>query len=157
MAVNISERVTNNWPLTEAKLAADADVGYADLKKAAIDDAKREVYGTSTVPSESDIPDIVAAWIGDKATIMLIPVAKEWYAINYYRSQSNDRGDNVDRYDIMRVLDGLKTELQRDCDENWSEVQELVGKNAAQVAVPTVSHDGTIINPTARAVNRGWF
>lgn len=157
MSISISQRITNNWPSTEAKLTGDTGIDYATAKTDAINDAKREAYGTATPPSEGDMEEIVAAWIGDKATIMLIPLAKDWYAINWYQRQDNTRGDTVQRYDIMAVLDGLRSELQRDCDANWPEVQELVGKNVAQVAVPTVSHEGPIVDATARAVARGLF
>lgn len=155
MSVNISQHVTNNWPSTEALLEADTGIDYAAIKSAEIAAAKRDVYGTATAPAEADIPDIVAEWIGDRATVRLIPVGKEWYAINRYRSKSNRAGDTLSNYDLIAMLDGLRDELQAACAEAWPEVEELVGSSVTPVSVPAVSHEGAMLDPTARALERG--
>jgi len=155
MAIDISQHVTNNWPKTEALLSADSDIDYATAKTAAIARAKRDVYGTATPPAEADLEEIVAEWIGDKATIYVIPLGREYYSLERYRQSNNPRGENVTRYDLLQMLDGLKAELEAVCAAAWSEVEEIVGSSVAPVAVPQVDHDGPLLNATDRALARG--
>lgn len=155
MSIDISTHVTNNWPSTEALLEEDTGIDYAAIKTAEIAAAKRDAYGTATVPAEADIPDIVAEWIGDRATVRLIPVGKEWYAINRYRSKSNRAGDTLSNYDLIAMLDSLRDELVADCAAAWPEVEELVGSSVTPVTVPAVSHEGGLLDSTARALARG--
>ena len=42
--MTISERITDNWPVTEATLSAEVS-GYEDIKLRAIARAARELYG----------------------------------------------------------------------------------------------------------------
>lgn len=155
MSIDISQHVTNNWPSTEALLEADTDIDYALAKDAAIAAAKRDAYGTATVPAEADIPDIVAEWIGDKTTIRLILLGKEWYSLNRYRSKGNRAGDTLSNYNLLEMLDGLRDELETTCAQAWPEVEDLVGSSVTPVAVPAVSHEGAMLDATARALARG--
>ncbi len=155
MAVDLSQRITNNFPRTEAGLQAEDSLDYAQAKGDAIAEAKRKAYGRTTVPSESDIPDIVGEWIADQATIKLIPIAKEHYSLDRYRSKSTNRGENVQHYDLIRMLDGLRDELEADCARKWPLVEDLIGSSAAPSEVPQVSTADLILDPVDRALLRG--
>ena len=155
MAIDISQRITNCFPRTEAELQAEESIDYAQAKLDAISEAKRKAYGRTTVPSESDIPDIVGEWIADQATIRLIPVAKEHYSLDRYLSKNTNRGENVRQYDLLRMLDGLRDELEQDCAEKWTLVEDLIGSSAAPTDLPQVSTADLIVDPVARAVLRG--
>jgi hypothetical protein len=155
MAIDISQRITNTWPRTEAELTAETDIDYAQAKLDAIAEAKRKAYGRTTVPSESDIPDVVGEWIADQATIRLVPVAKEHYSLERFQSKSTNRGENVQHYDLMRMLDNLRDELEAECAEKWSLVEDLVGSSAAPSELPEVSTAGLIVDPYDQALLRG--
>ena len=155
MAVDIAQHITNNWPRTESLLVVDDNIDYLAAKAAAIASAKRKAYGTTAVPSESNIPDLVAEWIADAATIMLIPIGKEHYALNRYRSKNNDAGENVSHFDYLGLLDDLRKELAQECAERWPKVEDLIGKSFAPHAEPEVSTDGILLDPVNRAWNRG--
>lgn len=155
MAIDISQRITNSWPRTEALLAEDTNIDYPAAKAAAIASAKRKAYGTATVPADADIPDLVGEWIADTATIALIPVGKEHYALTRYRSKNNQAGENISNYDPLRLLDDLKKELERECAERWPRVEDSIGKSFNPRAVPDVSTDGMLLDPVTRAWNRG--
>jgi hypothetical protein len=155
MAIDISQRITNNWPRTDAALTADSDIDYATAKTDAIAEAKRRAYGRTTVPSESDIPDIVGEWIADQATIKLIPIAKEHYSLKRYLSKSTNRGENEQQYNLMSMLDGLRQELEGDCARKWPLVQDLIGSASAPSEVPAVSTADLIVDPVDRALLRG--
>jgi len=155
MAIDISQRITNNFPRTEAALQAETSIDYAQAKLAAIAEAKRKAYGRTTVPSESDIPDVVGEWVADQATVKLIPVAKEHYSLERYLSKNTTRGENVRQYDLLRMLDGLREELEQDCAGKWSLVEDLIGSSAAPTDVPQVSTAGLIVDPYDRALLRG--
>jgi len=154
MAVDISAEITRNWPETEAKLTAEPSVGYSTQKTAAIARAKRDAYGTATIPAEASIPDAVAYWIADKATIYLIPLAKQYYAIHERVSDSKENA-NFTYYNKVALLDGLRKELETACAENWETVQDLVGASGDADEIPAVSTDGMAIDPLARAGQRG--
>lgn len=155
MAIDIDQRITDNWPRTDAALVADSTIDYATAKTNAVSRAKREAYGTSTVPSEADIPDLVGEWIADKSTIRLIPVAKEFYAHSRYRTKSNPQGENVGYYDFLRMLDDLQSELDADCAANWPLVENLIGSSSLPNETPAVSVEGMMLDPVTRAQLRG--
>jgi len=155
MAIDISQRITNNFPQTEAELEAEDSIDYARAKTDAIAEAKRKAYGRTTVPSESDIPDVVGEWVADQATIKLIPLAKEHYSLGRYLSKNNTRGENVRQYDLLRMLDGLREELEQDCAGKWTLVEDLIGSSAAPTDVPQVSTADLIVDPLDRALLRG--
>lgn len=154
MAVDISAEITRNWPQTEAKLATEEDADYATQKAAAIGRAKTEAYGDLTVPAEASIPDRVAYWIADRATIYLISVGKEYYAIQERKSTTKE-GATVTHYDKVAMLEGLRRELEEACNEGWATVQELVGASGEEDAIPAISTDGMYVDPVTRAMNRG--
>lgn len=155
MAVDISQLITNNFPRTEVALIADTDIDYAQAKTDAIARAKRKAYGSATVPAEADIEDIVGEWVADQATILLIPVAKEHIAYTRNLQQSNRQGENINRYNLLRMLDKLKAELEVDCAEKWPLVEDLIGSSALPAAVPEVSVEGMPFDPVQRAWARG--
>lgn len=152
---DIEQLVTDNFPKTEAEMLADDSFDYLQAKRNAIERAGEQAYGKQTVPDEADIPDVVARWIADRATIRLIPIAKEHYSLERYLSTSTNRGENVRRYDLLRMLDGLRKELEADCLQLWPRVEDLIGSSAAPTAVPQVSTAGTMIDPVARTLLRG--
>lgn len=155
MAVDISRRITNHFPRTEALLQADTDIDYQTAKVDAIADAKIELYGETTVPSEADIVDIIRMQIADLATIALVPLAKNHYAHERYRGKSNREGENVEYYDLLDMLDELKRDLENDISDRQAAVDNAIGSSAKPRSVPGVSHDGPMVNPTTRALLRG--
>jgi len=155
MSIDLVQRITNNFPKTEAELLAEETIDYAQAKTDAIAEAKRKVYGRATVPSESDIPDIVGEWIADQATIRLIPIAKEHFSLDRYLSKNTTRGENVRQYDLLRMLDSLRDELEQDCAEKRTLVEDLVGSSSAPTELPQVSTAGLIVDPYDRALLRG--
>lgn len=155
MSIEISEAITLNWPETESKLLAETTVEFVTQKANAIARAKREVYGSESVPDdESDIPDKIAYWIADKATTFLIPLAKQYYAIHERQSDSKE-GATLSYYDKVQLLDGLRVELEGRCSEAWEDVQDLVGSSDDEDEIPAISTDGMMIDPVNRAANRG--
>jgi len=163
MAVDISAEVTRNWPQTEGKLSAASELDYAAEKVKAIARAKRDAYGRQTVPTdESDIHEIIAYWIADKATIYLIPLAIEYYSIKEHISTAKE-GATLTHYDKITALQKLKGELEAACARGWDEVlalaqptigdTNLVGQQTMNT--PEVSVDGLLIDPFSRALNRG--
>ena len=155
MPVEIGQRITDAWPKTEALLVAATDIDYETAKDNAISWAKREAYGSNTVPDEADIPDMIAEWIADKAVIRLVPMAKEFYALTRDRSKSNQQGEQRSSYDLLQMLDDLKAVLVAECASNWPKVEDLVGKSMSPQSSPSVSTDGLTIDPFTRALARG--
>lgn len=155
MAVDISRRITNHFPRTEALLQADTDIDYATAKTDAIADSKIELYGETTVPSESDMVDVIRMQVADLATIALIPLAKNHYAHERQRSKSNREGENVQYYDLLDMLDELKADLENDVADRQTAVDNAIGSSSKPRSVPGVSHDGPMVNPTTRALLRG--
>jgi hypothetical protein len=155
VAIDISHRITNHFPRTEAALSADSAIDYSQAKDDAIAEAKRKLYGTATVPAEADLPDVVGEQIADLATIALIPISKEHYAIVRYRRKSNSQGENVEQYDLISLLDDLADDLRAACAERADDVEELVGKASSPTTLPQVSVNGLIVNPYDRALARG--
>ena len=163
MAVDISAEVTRIWPQTEGKLEAADELDYAAEKAKAIARAKRDAYGRQTVPStESNIPEIVAYWIADKATVYLVPLAIEYYQIKERLSTSKE-GATLTHYDKVAALQKLKAELEAACAKAWDEVLALaqpttgdtdrVGRQSMDI--PSVSVDGLLVDPATRALDRG--
>jgi len=155
MAIDISAEITSYWPQTEAKLTAEGDVAYATQKAAAVARAKVDVYGTvAAVPAEASIPDRVAIWVAKKATTYLIPLAKEYYGLQYRRSVAQ-QGATTTHYDMLAMLDGLREELEADCAAERDEILDLAGASTGAGGVPATSYDGMLIDPVARAAERG--
>lgn len=155
MAIDISHRITNHFPRTEAALSADSTIDYGQAKDAAIAEAKRKLYSTATVPADADLEDIVGEQIADLATVSLLPIAKEHYTLTRYRRKSNSQGENVEQYDLVALLDALTEDLRAACAERADDVEELVGKASSPTTLPVVSVDGLILNPYDRALARG--
>jgi len=159
MAVDIAAEITRNWPETEAKLLAQEAVDYVAQKAAAVRRAKHEAYGTNTIPDdEADIPNTVGYWIADRATVLLIPLAKQYYAIHERLSDAKE-GASLNYYNKIQLLDGLRQELETACAEKWEDVQSLVGSLSDEDEIPTISVDGLLVDPATRAYNRdrGWL
>ena len=163
MAIDISAEVTRNWPQTEGKLGAAGELDYAAEKVKAIARAKRNAYGRQAVPAdESGIPEIVAYWIADKATIYLISLAVEYYSIKEHISTAKE-GATLTHYDKITALQKLKAELEAACARGWDEVLALaqpttgdsdrVGRQT--INIPSVSVDGLLVDPATRAMDRG--
>ena len=156
----VSELVTANFPLTDAKLAAYTDIDYATVKTTMIDRAKRDLYGVGvTVPTEVSIPDVALYWIADKATLYLIPVAKDYY-MNQTRLSDSKENANFSYYDRIRALDTLAGELQTALAKNHGDALDAIDDSDAPEAyesAPEVSVDGLLLDPTGRAYYRGAF
>jgi hypothetical protein len=155
MAVDISTAVTNVWPRTESILTGGDGVSeYEAAKAAAIARAKRALYGTATVPSEDDIPEVVADWIVDQAVVYLIPLAQDYYMTKRRVSDSKE-GANITYYNILQQLDRLRGELEASLAANKQAALEAISSSTVDDAVPQVSTDGLAVDPLARAMTRG--
>jgi len=155
MAIDISARITSNFPRTEVELRSDSNVDYPSLKLQAIARAKEAAYGGATPPSEDDMPDIVGSWIADRATVYLIPAARERYALDYARNKSRPGGESEGRYDLLELLDGLKEELTAECADRWPLVVDTIGDTAGPEDTPKVSNAGPMVRSRTRALYRG--
>lgn len=154
MAVDVSAEVTRTWPTTETTLSADADVNYATQKGLAISRAERALYGSATVPSESDIPEVAGYWIADQAVVFLIPLAKDYY-MNKQRVSDAKEGATITYYDKVRALERLRTELEAALAGGRQAALDAI--DGAEVAddVPAVSVAGLAVDPLARGMARG--
>lgn len=157
--MTISSRITRNFPITEGKLAASSEIDYASLKDDAITDAKRALYGDGvTVPSESDIPDVAQSWIADKATLLLIPVAIDFYMQTV--TSISKEGATTSYHDKVAALRALERELKATLAENLEKAKDAIDAADAPEqtdAAPAVSVDGLLVDATVRAFYRGAF
>jgi hypothetical protein len=155
VAVDISALVTANWPTTEALLEADSDINYAVRKADVIARAKRSLYVGKSVPSsEDDIPEEAGYWIADKATVLLIRLARSWYAENSQLAENKD-GANIEWHDRIAMLDGLKAELEAELRETLEYAQDAIDAQEVTENVPAVSSKGMAVDPLGRAMQRG--
>ncbi len=157
--MTIAQAIADNWPTTDAILTEKLS-GYAEMKARAIDRAIRELYGAGNVPaSENLIPAVAANWVADKATIFLIPAAKDYYAAHTRLSDSKE-SMTVRHHDRLAMLDQLKLELEGDClkhkDAALDAIDALEAPERAP-AVPAVSTTGLLLDPTIRSYERGPF
>jgi hypothetical protein len=153
----ISDLVTAVFPITEAKLESAVEFTYATLKANAIARAKRALYRTATVPDEDDIPEVAQYWIADRAVLFLIPVAKDFYMVKERLADSKENA-NINYYDKVAELDGLKTELEAACKAGLDDALDAIDASSAPEAVksaPAVSTAGLLVDPTQRAFARG--
>lgn len=155
MGIDISQRITDYWPVTESLLTVDATITYATSKANAIASAKRAVYGTATVPAESDIPSLIGEYIADQATLRLIPLARDWYTINRPESKDTGRGERINYHSPMDALGDLKAYLEAVCAERAPLIEDTIGTSLRKKPTPKVSYDGMIVNPYDRALVRG--
>ncbi len=154
--MTISERIADNWPVTEATLSSEV-TGYGAIKLRAIARATRELYGSAV--AEADVPDGALQWIADKATVYLIPVGIDYYADQYRKSDSKD-GMTVTYYDRVEQLKSLRSELEADCLSTLKAVLDEIDSPSAPESVPSVpavSTEGLLVDPTARAHERGVY
>lgn len=154
MAVDISAEITGTFPTTEVSLAADTDIDYAGSKTRAIARAKRALYGTRTVPAEANIPETAGYWISDKATILLIPLAIDWY-MNKQRVSDAKEGMTVTYHNKVNALQKLLAELEASLAENKQAALEAIDSEVRGDDVPAASFKGMAIDPLDRAMNRG--
>lgn len=168
MAVDISQAITNNWPVTEKTVlnASDPTVkppvasdyyDYATAKTAAIAKAKRKLYGDAAVPVEASIPEIAADWIADQATVYLIPVAIDFYMVLHRRSDSKDEA-NFTYYDKAQELKDFRDELEGELAKNKDEALDAIDDSDAPenyTSTPSVSTAGLYVDPMTRATVRG--
>lgn len=158
--MTIAALVTNNFPVTDAALAAYTGINYATAKTGAIDRAKRDLYGVGiTVPAEADIPDTAQYWIADKATLYLIPVAIDYY-MNQHRLSDSKENANLSYYDKVTALRDLEAELKAATSRTLADAKDAIDSGEAPEATessPSVSVDGLLLDPTTRAFYRGPF
>ncbi len=154
MAIDIASEVTGAFPMTEAALLADDTITYAEEKVRAIARAKRALYGKRTIPDAADIPDEAAYWIADKAVMLLIPVATDFYMVMQRLSDSKE-GTNFTYYNKVTRLERLRTELEASSVAGKSTAIESIDASNDADDVPAVSHRGMVIDPMVRAFSRG--
>ena len=155
MVVVIADEVTRTWPTTEGKLTAASETDYATEKTKAIERAKRELYGgTAALPAEADIQDVAKYWIADRAVLFLIPMARDYYALKRRLSDAKE-GATTQFYDLLRALDALEDQLNRDVAQNKSDALDAIGATSEADDVPAVSTAGMMIDPMQTAMWRG--
>lgn len=157
--MTISSRITRNFPITEGKLSAATDIAYRDLKADAIADASRALYGDGvTLPGESSIPDVAQSWIADKATLLLIPTAIDFY-MQTMTSISKENA-TTSYYDKVATLRQLEAELKAALAATLDKALTAIAATSAHESMdmtPAVSVAGLLLNPTSRASRRGLF
>jgi len=152
----IADRIGYIWPVTESKLS-DTVTGYPDIRDNAVRRATAELYGTVTPPEEAEIPDIAQDWIADRACLMLIPVAVDFY-MNYGRQADTKEGATISYLDKLGPLENLKRELTEAVAANRDAALDAIDAAKAPERVtttPAVSIGGMMIDPWARAYTRG--
>ena len=154
MAVSIAAEVTRIWPTTEATLNADSTVDYLPAKDRAVARAKLDLYGSRTIPSEADIPDLAAYWIADQAAVHLIPLAIDYY-MSKQRISDSKENTTVTYYNKVRALQGLRTELETSLVANRQTALETIDTTVRGDDVPAVSTQGMAVDPILRAMWRG--
>lgn len=170
MAVDISQAITDIWPVTEYTLLHTEDLeaddpldsdafGYATAKTNAIAKAKTNLYGDGvSVPAEASIPEVAAYYIADQAVVYLCSFAIDFYMIQHRLSDSKDDA-NFSFYDKAAELRQLKSELMADMAKVKDDVLDSINDADAPEAYsssPSVSTDGLIIDPANRARRRGY-
>jgi len=154
MSVDISAQVTSIFPTTENSLLADAAIDYAAEKVKAISRAKRQLYGSRTVPAEADIPEVAAYWVSDQAAVYLIPLAIDWY-MNKSRISDNKENMTITYHNAVTALEKLRDELAAALSLHKQDALEAIDTAVRGVDVPAVSVQGMAIDPLARAMARG--
>jgi len=158
--MTISALITAIWPVTDSKLAADTTIDYATAKTNAIARAKRSLYGTADIPpDEGDIGERARDWIADKATLFLIPVARDWYMNNTRQSDSKENA-SISYYDRLAALNQLEAELKASVNENLEDALDDIDASDAPESLdvtPAVSVEGLLFDPTGRAYYRGPY
>lgn len=156
----IAELITDNWPVTEALLAAATGVtGFSNIKSRATARATQDLYGASMPASEDDIPELARRWIADKATLYLIPTATDFYASKTRLSDSKE-GMTVSYHDRVAILRDLRAELEEACAKALPAALDAIDAATAPErvsAVPAVSVAGLLVDPTTRALGRWPF
>lgn len=161
MAVILEDEVAANLGgATVTALAAFYDgtgdnPAWEDLLANAIARAQSDAYGDETPPET--LPDRVAYWVADKATLYLIPSA-----IDYYQTQQHAAtaaGDvSVREYDKVAVLQDLRKTLTARCLEAEADVAAIVNPPSDTNYyrdVPNVSAGGLLVDAVSRAWARG--
>lgn len=158
MADLIGTLITANWPLTDGKLAGYTGIDYIGVKASAVQRAKIALYGETAVPADEDeIPEPARYWIADKATVLLIPVGIDYY-MNQTHLTNNLENSSISYYDKVNALTQLKEELDAACRENLDKAKDAINAGDALEAFdasPEVSTAGLLVDPTARAFQRG--
>lgn len=128
--MTVAQRITDTWPRTEASLIADTVTGYAAAKTRAINDALALVYGA--MPRLDPEPLVVEMQIADTALLLLLSLARDWYAdpANSQKSKSVTMDGGVQGsatfHDPLAMLDALEVELKRRIAERRGEVVGIV-------------------------------
>jgi hypothetical protein len=154
MAVDISAQVTAVWPKTESLLTDSGDIEYATQKTLAIARAKRDLYVTATVPAEASIPEVAAYWIADRAVVLLIPVARDFYM----QQRLSDAKENasINYYNKVAQLDKLKAELLASLQSSKQDVLDAISsKKDADDDAPEISAAGLMVDAVTNAYYRG--
>jgi len=152
----ISQLISSQWPITENKLNDYTSINYETEKGRAIERAKRELFGSRSIPAdEDDIAETARLWIADRALILLIPMG-----IDYYMQQvlsDTKREETVSYYNKVSALQDLKNELLRRTQESKVEALEHESISETTKDTPAVSHAGKGVDPLTRAMARGPF
>ena len=110
--------------------------------------------GTAALPAEANIEDIAKYWIADRSVLFLIPMARDYSALKRRLSDAKE-GATVQFYDLLRALDGLEDQLNRDVAQNKSDALDAIGATSEADDVPAVSAAGMMIDPLQAAMWRG--
>jgi hypothetical protein len=154
MSVDISAQVTATWPTTEGLLTASETIEYNTQKTLAIARAKRDLYGTVTVPAEASIPELAAYWIADRTIVLLIPVARDFYM----QQRLSDAKENasINYYNKVAQLDKLKAELMASLQSSKQDVLDAISSpKDADDDAPAVSAAGLMVDAVNNAYYRG--
>jgi len=156
---SIDEMDHDNWPVTEDALLDETHgvSGFAGIKLRAITRATSDLYGETTAPDETEIPEIAKQWIADKTTVRLISVGIDFYTSKRRLSDSTDNM-TIRYYDRERQLAALRDELEADLAKNLEAALAVIDSDDSvedAKSVPAVSTAGLIVRPTANAYDRG--
>jgi len=158
VSVDLNAAITANWPTTEGNLLAAPEVAYATQKAAAIARAQVDLYGALPVPAEASIPNLAAYWIADQATLYLIPLAQDYYAVKRRQSEAI-QGATITHYDLVSELDSLERKLAQRVAANRETALAAIASAERKLAgeTPVVSTAGLLVDPLANAYRRGGY
>jgi hypothetical protein len=135
-------------------LIASEEIEYATQKTLAIARAKRDLYGTATVPAEASIPEIAAYWIADRAVVLLIPIARDFYM--QQRLSDTKENASISYYNKVAQLDKLRAELLASLQSNKQDALDAISSpKDADDDAPEVSAAGLMVDAVTNAYYRG--
>lgn len=167
--MSISERITDTWGITEARLLELANTHYARTKSRTTQDQINDLYRTyapaQPIPTEADVDalnnDLIERYVAARVVLKLIPVARDMYMQDRTsKSASQAFGGSMSSsyLDRTRELDNLQEDLTREVQELQGVVADIIQPTPVlrrPVSAPVVSDNSSrVVDPIAEFLRR---